>query len=73
MKLTEEVYTDLVQKRLKYKLTFDDYCRLEEDKWIKTYFEFLSIEMVNTPEKGWKINGNTIIYITKPLQSPLHL
>ena len=51
MKLTEEEYTDLVQKRLKYKLTFDDYCRLEEDKWIKTYFEFLSIEMVNAPEK----------------------
>ena len=49
MKLTEEEYTDLVQKRLKYKLTFDDYCRLEEDKWIKTYFEFLSIEMVNEP------------------------
>ena len=46
MKLTEEEYTDLVQKRLRYKLTFDDYCRLEEDKWINTYFEFLSIEMV---------------------------
>ena len=51
MKLTEEEYTDLVQKRLGYKLTFEDYCRLEEDKWINTYFEFLSIEMVNTPEK----------------------
>ena len=51
MKLTEEEYTDLVQKRLGYKLTFDNYCRLEEDKWINTYFEFLSIEMVNTPEK----------------------
>ncbi len=51
MKLTEEEYTDLVQKRLEYKLTFDDYCRLENDKWINTYFEFLSIEMVNTPEK----------------------
>ena len=51
MKLTEEEYTDLVHKRLEYKLTFDDYCRLENDKWIKTCFEFLSIEMVNTPEK----------------------
>ena len=51
MKLTEEEYTDLVQKRLGYKLTFEDYCRLEKDKWINTYFEFLSIEMVNAPEK----------------------
>jgi len=35
MKLTEEEYTDLVQKRLGYKLTFEDYCRLEEDIMLK--------------------------------------
>ena len=45
MKLTEEEYTYLVQKRLVYKLTFDDYCKLKKDDRIITQLILLSFEI----------------------------
>ena len=55
MKLTEEEYTDLVQKRLEYKLTFHDYCKLKKDDRIITQLILLSFEMEYPPDKRMKM------------------
>ena len=55
MKLTEEEYTDLVQKRLEYKLTFDDYCKLKKDDRIITQLILLSFEMEYTSDEHVKM------------------